>query len=307
MRVADESGNTNYWQAMGKVPVEDEWRSNRLSMLPPPSGAEPLMTWGLPASSPSVGIASPDGVGRLPMPWGGPDGADRRLVRLAPRLLNGNPSNWSLIATHVPGRSGAECKRRWGELEAAALAQPRWALAPSGASRGSQAAAHSRSRREIAKTVASRVEALIRRLEADERAAKREAMRVEAQRRKEARPTKTVFKSVAACVEALIRRLESEEKIAVRRAALARRGRAAAVRHFDIDLPEGAHPGDKIDFLLAAGASGKITRYTAIVPTPRSAQVPLKKLSMAIPLTPGVSATTPLTIRKLSLNGVPQA
>ena len=31
--------------------------------------------------------------------------------------LNNNPSNWSMVATHLPGRSGSECREEWRRLE----------------------------------------------------------------------------------------------------------------------------------------------------------------------------------------------
>ena len=80
-------------------------------LLPPPSGAEPHAEWMLPPELP----LSASGVGGI-IPWAGADGADARLRKLVPLLLRNNPSNWALIATHLPGRSGRECQDRWVEI-----------------------------------------------------------------------------------------------------------------------------------------------------------------------------------------------
>ena len=71
------------------------------------------------------------------IPWAGADGADARLRKLVPLLLRNNPSNWALIATHLPGRSGRECQDRWVEItrieaerHCASLSSPRSASLP---------------------------------------------------------------------------------------------------------------------------------------------------------------------------------
>ena len=91
-----------------------------------------------------------------PLPWGGAGGGDERLTRLVPLLLRANPTNWATsaflpcghrtnafimtalpphdsppmltrrrvfcdsrsfsVSTHLPGRSGRECRERWCEL-----------------------------------------------------------------------------------------------------------------------------------------------------------------------------------------------
>ena len=52
-----------------------------------------------------------------PIPWEGPRGGDARLHAVVPLLSsNGrdaNASAWPLVSTHVPGRSGRECRDRW--------------------------------------------------------------------------------------------------------------------------------------------------------------------------------------------------
>jgi len=42
--------------------------------------------------------------------------ADARLRQLYPILYRENPTNWSVIASHLPGSTGGECKRRWHAL-----------------------------------------------------------------------------------------------------------------------------------------------------------------------------------------------
>lgn len=51
-----------------------------------------------------------------PLRWCGPGGGDERLAHLVPRLLRANPTNWATISTHLPGRSGRECRERWSEI-----------------------------------------------------------------------------------------------------------------------------------------------------------------------------------------------
>ena len=59
--------------------------------------------------------------------------ADARLRQLYPILYRENPTNWSVIASHLPGSTGGECKRRWH-----ALTQPD---APAAAPEAAKAAA----------------------------------------------------------------------------------------------------------------------------------------------------------------------
>ena len=54
-----------------------------------------------------------------PIPWAGACGGDARMRWLVPQLAKemakGGPS-WAIVATHLPGRSGRECRDRWLEL-----------------------------------------------------------------------------------------------------------------------------------------------------------------------------------------------
>ena len=49
-----------------------------------------------------------------PTPWGGAAGGDARLCAVVPmfRAVGGSIS-WASVSTHVPGRSGRECRERW--------------------------------------------------------------------------------------------------------------------------------------------------------------------------------------------------
>ena len=54
-----------------------------------------------------------------PMAWGGALGGDARMRQIVPALFKGGP-NWALVATHIPGRTGRECRERWLEITRAA-------------------------------------------------------------------------------------------------------------------------------------------------------------------------------------------
>jgi hypothetical protein len=61
--------------------------------------------------------------GHAPIDWHGPTGGDARLRAVVPLLSSpngGDVSNkmWPLVSTHITGRSGAECRERWFELQA---------------------------------------------------------------------------------------------------------------------------------------------------------------------------------------------
>mmetsp|Transcript_21458 Transcript_21458/g.68538 ORF Transcript_21458/g.68538 Transcript_21458/m.68538 type:complete len:162 (-) Transcript_21458:158-643(-) len=124
---------------------EPAWRKLRLRP-PPPGGEEP--TFGRPtaklrrlcdgASSTVSGEAEDeDGFESdseqyvravlSPLPWEGPAGGDARLRRLVPPLQRVGPSlsdhAFGLVATHLPGRTGAECASRWALLRGAPAAK----------------------------------------------------------------------------------------------------------------------------------------------------------------------------------------
>ena len=103
IRVDYESGNAYYWQ--GRTPLETDWRSHYIEPPPPQT-----------RSAPDPGCDVPL-IGRNgAFPWEGDAGGDSRLRRLVPLLYHGNPSEWTMIASHLPGRSGHECRSRWSEL-----------------------------------------------------------------------------------------------------------------------------------------------------------------------------------------------
>ena len=80
--------------------------------------------------------------------------ADARLRQLYPILYRENPTNWSVIASHLPGSTGGECKRRWHALtqpdapaaapEAAKAAEAKAAEARAGGAGGKAATASGR-------------------------------------------------------------------------------------------------------------------------------------------------------------------
>ena len=86
-----------------------------------------------------------------PLPWEGARGGDARLRVLVPMLskrLVGlkegkQTSSWALVATHLPGRTGRECRERWGRLAAGAAGaeQPSRGAADVAASSSSSVAA----------------------------------------------------------------------------------------------------------------------------------------------------------------------
>ena len=60
------------------------------------------------------------------LPWEGAAGGDARLRVLVPMLrAERNPSHWSLVATHLPGRSARACRDRYGGGEGLERAPPR--------------------------------------------------------------------------------------------------------------------------------------------------------------------------------------
>lgn len=121
LRVDYESGASNYWGLRGLTPSESlTWRDARVTP-PPHSGVEPNFEWALPVGVPTVAFEADE-----PLPWGGADGGDARLRSLVPLLLENNPANWPLVATHLPGREGAEVRNRWAALGLAEAAARRY-------------------------------------------------------------------------------------------------------------------------------------------------------------------------------------
>jgi len=124
IRIDYERGSRpNYWQ--GSPPQETSWRQLRLAS-PPPSGIALLSA----ACTPRLPLLPNGAQGRgqgdqvppdslveadeSPIPWDGPQGGDARLTELADQLhAHKNPSHWALVATHLPGRTAQECRRRF--------------------------------------------------------------------------------------------------------------------------------------------------------------------------------------------------
>ena len=121
IRVDYERGNSqSYWK--GNAPPETKWRRQRVSP-PPPSGEVPVIgATSAPVKVPAAGAAIPWTWPRHVSPAGRASG-DERLRVLVPLLrAPSNPSNWVLVATHLPGRSARECRDRWGLIKGAAEA-----------------------------------------------------------------------------------------------------------------------------------------------------------------------------------------
>lgn len=126
IRIDYEGGGASYWGAMGVQPTEGPWRTVRVP-TPPPSGDEPVINY-LEANQRASGDLplprerSVDG--GAPMPWHGAQAGDARLRWLLPLLEScrrGDAGHedkvpWDLVATHVPGRSAAECRSRWRDI-----------------------------------------------------------------------------------------------------------------------------------------------------------------------------------------------
>ena len=121
IRIDYENGGENgdYWK--GAPPAETSaWRQAR---VPPPAASldEPVYDRlvQLQAAAELRQEAAPCPVphAAAPIPWDGPQGGDARLRAIVPLLsANGhhvNQSAWPLVSTHVPGRSGRECRDRW--------------------------------------------------------------------------------------------------------------------------------------------------------------------------------------------------
>jgi len=121
VRIDYEGGNVaNYWHVLGEVPVEGPWRTARVR-APPSFGTEPVYhsTHKLQAGSDEP--CSLPWQRRSPIPWEGSSGGDARLHAIVPLLSTNyrqaNASAWPLVSTHVPGRSGRECRDRWQMIQ----------------------------------------------------------------------------------------------------------------------------------------------------------------------------------------------
>ena len=128
----DEHDNQgDYW--LGAPPAEnDDWRELRVPQ-PPATAEDPVLgrLAELQAAVASGEPAPPCTEPRLQttsgvLPWEGEAGGDARLRTLVPLLTQSSKSlsgaqatlqsNWANISTHLPGRTGRECRDRWQQL-----------------------------------------------------------------------------------------------------------------------------------------------------------------------------------------------
>ena len=80
-----------------------------------------------------------------------------------------------------------------------------------------------------------------------------------------------------------------------------------AQQKLDIDLPVGAVPGDKLTFTVTA-PNGQATTFSAVVPAPANLAMPMKKISVTVPVPVGYPANQQLQIGRLFLEKqIPQA
>merc|ERR1719424_1357311 len=124
---------------MGEPREDGVWRAVRRHPPPPPATCEAVVD-GLArlqsAARASQGGEDVDAASAVlacsvadetaaPLPWGGERGGDARLRLLVPSLakklagLRARVAScqWGIVASHLPGRTGAECRERWAELE----------------------------------------------------------------------------------------------------------------------------------------------------------------------------------------------
>lgn len=135
IRINYEHSDGTYWK--GAPPAETAWRA--LHVTPPPAtGEQPVVNR---LAELQAAAASGRALPRCAkmcdhgeaLPWEGEDGGDVRLRVLVPLLatktyghggaLSRIAYNWAMVATHLPGRSGRECRDRWLDLMRAALAE----------------------------------------------------------------------------------------------------------------------------------------------------------------------------------------
>ena len=111
-----EAGTT-YWR--DGPPRETDWRRARLP-APPPLPDEPVvgrlaeLQAAAAAGKPAPPCAEPAPF--EPVPWEGAAGGDARLRAVVPMLQTGVHLSWAAVSTHVPGRSGRECRDRWLQI-----------------------------------------------------------------------------------------------------------------------------------------------------------------------------------------------
>jgi len=112
-----------------KQRADDAWRNRPPRPTPPPAADEPLFV--VPAHDVSAnddnanGSSADDYVWHetrpTPIPWEGPGNGDERLRLLVPHFRTVEHFGGA-VATHIPGRSPAECVGRWALLRKSAAA-----------------------------------------------------------------------------------------------------------------------------------------------------------------------------------------
>ena len=134
IRINYDAGTGQYWGSgtHESQPLETEsWRKDRRTPPPPPADAafECFPVIGRLAELRKAVHAENDveAALTLPMPeslrahppplaWGGRNGGDERLRQLI-AMMHEREHTWGLLATHVPGRTGRECRERWIDLQ----------------------------------------------------------------------------------------------------------------------------------------------------------------------------------------------
>eukprot|EP00966_Prymnesium_polylepis_P114950 2656544-Prymnesium_polylepis.2 len=115
VRIDYEAGGSTYWA--GCPPPEVPWRHVRVSPPPPCALEDPFCPTSCINELEARDLSAPC----APIRWEGAEGGDVRLQALVPLFSsngrNANESAWSLVSTHVPGRSGRECRDRWQLLQ----------------------------------------------------------------------------------------------------------------------------------------------------------------------------------------------
>ena len=130
IRIDYENGGSDYWSASGQSrPPETDWRMAR-HPAPVPTGKQPIRdrlvelrtAAALNEEPPPCQEPAPAAAQFEPVPWEGADGGDARLRAVTALLAEQlhierlGEDAWAVAATHVPGRSGTECKERWRVL-----------------------------------------------------------------------------------------------------------------------------------------------------------------------------------------------
>ena len=217
IRIDYECGRADYWQ--GRAPLENDWRSHYHEPPPPPHmDDEPRpVEWELGAAE-APPLTAKGGT----VPWEGVGGGDERLRLLVPLLDWGNPSDWPLIASHLPGRTVVECRARWVATQEALASR----AAPS-----ADSATGGKEGRAMPKQVEAAVERMICQLErADAKRVQAEAHHIQAAvermiRHLEREQNRNISKEVKKVMKRLISSVETQAAVEKAKAEASRRRR----------------------------------------------------------------------------------